>query len=97
MTGNIVLDHFKLEPGELGVIAGDRSFELVHSFVIPGSDDGKVAVERAKVQGMKDFLVVHKTHTFIMNDKNVLQQVEYFFKTGTFCHKTNESMPGPPN
>ena len=73
---------------ELGVIAGDRSFEFVHSLIIPGSDDGKVAVERTKVQGMKDFLVVHKTHTFIMKDPKVLQQAEHFSKTGIFRHSS---------
>lgn len=73
---------------ELGIIAGDRSFEFVHSLIIPGSDDGKVAVERTKIQGMKDFLVVHKTHTFIMRDTNVLQQAEHFFQTGMFRHST---------
>ena len=69
---------------EVGVIAGSRSIELHHSLVIPGVDDGKVAVERAKVAGMKDFLLVHKAHTFIMNDNEVLRQIEYFLKTGNF-------------
>lgn len=72
---------------ELGVIAGDKSFELVHSFVIPGDDDGKVGVERSKVEGMQDFLLVHKTHTFIMRDKEVLQQAEHFLRTGAFLRK----------
>ncbi len=69
---------------ELGVIAGDKSIELFHSRMIPGDDDGKVSVERAKVSGMKDFLLVHKTHTFMMKDRGVLQQMEYFLRTGTF-------------
>ncbi|MCP4402481.1 MAG: alpha/beta hydrolase [bacterium] len=72
---------------ELGVIAGDKSFEPVHSFVIPGDDDGKVGVERSKVEGMQDFLLVHKTHTFIMRDKEVLQQAEHFLRTGAFSRQ----------
>jgi triacylglycerol lipase len=51
---------------------------------IPGPDDGKVAVEHTKVQGMKDFLLVHKTHTFMMRDKGVLIQIDHFLRTGTF-------------
>ena len=74
---------------EAGVIAGDRSVEFHHSWLIPGADDGKVAVERAKVQGMKDFLIVHKAHTFIMNDDEVLRQIAHFLKTGHFQRDTN--------
>lgn len=69
---------------ELGVIAGDRSIEFHHSLLIPGPDDGKVSVERTKIPGMRDFLVVHKTHTFIMRDDEVLRQTEHFLKTGYF-------------
>ena len=76
---------------ELGVIAGDKSIELMHSHVIPGDDDGKVSVERAKVSGMKDFLLVHKTHTFMMRDRDVLQQIEYFLRTGTFQRNSQEA------
>lgn len=75
---------------ELGVIAGDRSFEFVHSLIIPGPDDGKVGVERAKVQGMKDFFLVHIAHTFIMRDDEVLRQIEHFLRTGTFHRKSGE-------
>ena len=70
---------------ELGVIAGDRSIELLHSwFILPGADDGKVSVERAKIPGMKDFRLLHHTHTFIMQSDAVLSQVDYFLKTGRF-------------
>ena len=40
---------------ELGVIAGNSSINWFLSTLIPGEDDGKVAVERAKIQGMADF------------------------------------------
>ena len=70
---------------ELGVIAGDRSFEFYHSwFLLDGADDGKVSVERTKVSGMTDFIVAHNTHTFIMNDMRVLRQAAHFFETGRF-------------
>ena len=69
---------------ELGIIAGDRSIEPLHSLFIQGPHDGKVAVERTKVAGMQDFLVLHHTHTFMMQKRDVLQQTEHFLRTGSF-------------
>lgn len=69
---------------EVGIITGDRTINPILSLLIPGSDDGKVSVESAKLQGMKDFLIVHEAHPFIMNDKKVLQQVTAFIRNGVF-------------
>ena len=71
---------------ELGVITGDVSFNPVSSLLIPGPDDGKVSVSRARVAGMKDFLVVNHSHTFIMNSSEVAEEVMSFLKTGAFLH-----------
>ena len=68
----------------LGVITGDRSLSLLGSWLIPGPDDGKVAVDRAAVEGGADFKVVHATHTFIMNRKDVAEDVVHFLKNGKF-------------
>ncbi|MBK9989946.1 MAG: alpha/beta hydrolase [Verrucomicrobia bacterium] len=69
---------------ELGVIAGDRSINWINSCMITGSDDGKVSVERTKVAGMKDHVVVHATHPFLMKDKMAIDYTIRFLKTGTF-------------
>lgn len=69
---------------EVGIITGDQSINPILSLLIPGTDDGKVSVENAKLQGMKDFLIVHKTHPFIMNDEGVLRQVTTFLRKGMF-------------
>jgi len=69
---------------EVGIITGDKTINPILSLLIPGKDDGKVSVESAKLQGMKDFLIVHKTHPFIMNDEEVLEQVTAFIKNGVF-------------
>jgi alpha-beta hydrolase superfamily lysophospholipase len=69
---------------ELGVIAGDRSLNPLTSRLVPGADDGKVSVARTPLAGMKDFLVVPKNHTFIMQDGAVISQVLYFINNGIF-------------
>jgi len=71
-------------PGEIGIIAGNSTSDPWFSPIIPGDDDGKVSVERAKLAEMQDFLVVKHGHTFIMRDEAVIQQIVYFLKTGGF-------------
>lgn len=74
---------------ELGVIAGDRSINLINSIRLPGADDGKVTVERTKVAGMKDFWLVHDNHTFMMRNAEVLRQIEHFLQRGQFRRETD--------
>ena len=69
---------------EIGVITGNRSFNPLFSQLIPGSDDGKVSVERARLDEMKDFIVIPATHTFIMRNSMALEQVLYFLENGEF-------------
>ena len=69
---------------EVGVITGDRDLEPWFSNLFRGAHDGKVSVERAKLAEMTDFLVVSKTHTFIMMSAEVLTQVAHFFSRGRF-------------
>ncbi len=68
----------------LGIVAGDRSINPLGSWLIPGPDDGKVGVDRARVEGATDFMVVSATHTFIMNRRDVAEQVVHFLRQGRF-------------
>lgn len=70
---------------ELGVIAGDRSINLINSGMIEGPDDGKVSVASTKVDGMKEHLVVHVTHPYLMKNERVIRETICFLKTGMFC------------
>jgi triacylglycerol lipase len=76
----------ELEPVDfdLGIITGDRSINPIGSWLIPGPDDGKVSVARARLDGAADFLVVPATHTFIMNRRDVADQVLHFLRDGSF-------------
>lgn len=69
---------------ELGIITGDRSLSPLGSWLIPGPDDGKVGVGRAEVEGARAFQVIHATHTFIMNRRDVADDVVHFLQHGQF-------------
>ena len=85
----------KLPPAdyEVGVITGDESINLILSMFIPGDDDGKVSIERAKLAGMTDFLVVHDSHPFIMQSDEVIEQTISFLQYGTFKHELANEEP----
>lgn len=72
---------------ELGIITGDRSLNPLYSWLIPGPDDGKVSVERARDEDASDFLVLPATHTFIMNRRDVADEVVHFLRNGTFTER----------
>ena len=70
----------------VGIITGTAHafFDAQRAKLIPGPNDGKVSVERAKVSGMSDFLVLPATHTFIMNDDEAISQALHFLQHGRF-------------
>jgi len=70
---------------ETGIISGNKTVNPLLSLLISGENDGKVAVESAKTQGMKEFLLVPNNHSFIMQKTQVIQQSLYFIQNGFFA------------
>jgi pimeloyl-ACP methyl ester carboxylesterase len=69
---------------EVGVITGDKTINFILSWIIPGTDDGKVSIKRAQVAGMADFLITHHTHPYIMKADDVIEQTLSFLRQGRF-------------
>ncbi|MCC6929405.1 MAG: alpha/beta fold hydrolase [Gemmatimonadaceae bacterium] len=78
----------------VGVIAGTRSVNWILSLIIPGEDDGKVAVRNARLDGMRDFAVVSAAHPFLMNDAAAIAMTIRFLAFE--CFTCDASRPVPP-
>lgn len=69
---------------EFGIIAGGKSNESGWNPIIPGDDDGTVAVEQTKLDGMSDFIIVKNLHSLLLWDKDVLRQIVAFLQGDGF-------------
>ena len=69
---------------DVGIITGTKSYEPWFSRLMMGGDDGKVSTNSAKLDEMKDFLLVPLGHTFIMQNSVVINQITYFLREAVF-------------
>lgn len=69
---------------ECGILAGDRSLDPWFSWMFSGPNDGKVAVSRARLEGMKAFRVVAASHYDIMRNPLATRLTATFLRTGNF-------------
>ena len=69
---------------ELGIVAGTGSINPFMSAILPEADDGKVTVERTKVDGMSDFMLVSNSHRTLMKSNSVIENTVAFLRSGHF-------------
>ncbi len=74
---------------ELGIIAGTQSINPILSLMLPTPNDGKVSVDSTKIDGMTDHIEIPVNHSFMMNNKRVIQQVIFFLKNARFNKSEN--------
>ncbi len=68
----------------LGVIAGNLSINPLAPWILNGEHDGIVPVERTKIKGMTDHIVIPATHSFMMFNSDVIDQALYFLQNQKF-------------
>ena len=69
---------------EVGIIAGEVALNPVFGDALGPRNDGAVAVESARLAGMRDFLVVPYSHTVMLWRTEVVNQVRAFLRDGRF-------------
>jgi pimeloyl-ACP methyl ester carboxylesterase len=69
---------------DLGVIAGTESLNPIGSAMLPEGNDGTVSVASTRVEGMRDFVAVPASHTFIMWSDYAADQVVEYLRNGRF-------------
>lgn len=69
---------------DCGIIAGDRSVNPITGLMLHGANDGKVTVESARLEGARDFLVLHYSHTWLIWKRQTFHQIAHFLSVGAF-------------
>lgn len=80
---------------ELGVIAGSGRLGLGRLVSdLPAPNDGTVAVEETRLEGMTDHVVLPVTHTGMLVSVQVAEHVARFLRVGRFSEGAEGSDPG---
>lgn len=75
----------------LGIIAGNVSLNPMAPWILPGAHDGIVPVDRTRLKGMTDHIVIPATHSFMMFNPAVMKQVHAFLLNAKFEHPEEPS------
>lgn len=70
---------------ELGVIAGTSAFNPLGPLVVPEGNDGTVSLASARVEGMRDFVAIPASHSFIMHSDLAVDLTLEFLRSGRFA------------
>lgn len=80
---DISLTEFPVPVIEFGIIAGGRGQEGYNP-LIPGNDDGVVAVSETRLAGASDFLVVDGLHSYLPSNEAAATAAVHFLAHGQF-------------
>jgi triacylglycerol lipase len=70
---------------EVGVIAGTGSINPLGNALIGGTNDGTVSLVSTRLSGMRDFITLPVSHTFIMRNAEATRQTLEFLRAGRFA------------
>ena len=84
-TQNAVVDY------PLGVVAGISQLDSLTAVIIKGDNDGMVAIEKTKLPGMADHVIVNGMHSFLPENKGVIGQAVHFIRHGRFMAVQHQS------
>jgi len=76
---------------EVGVIAGNFSWNPLFSVWIDSPNDGKVSIARSHVEGQRDHAIVRSSHTWIMWRRITLDHIRVFLRQGRFAETGSAS------
>ncbi len=71
---------------QIGIIAGDFNLIPFSKHFFHDKNDGKVSISSAQLDQMTDFIVLPVSHTFMMNNRLVQQQILAFINSGRFSN-----------
>lgn len=69
---------------EVGVLAGNYTFNPIAAYLLDGKDDGAVSIEDMKLKDMADFREISATHVTIRYSSAASRQIFEFLATGHF-------------
>ncbi len=69
---------------EFGVVAGSKGNDKGYNPLIPGDDDGTVALSSTRLSGATDFVTRSVLHSFLMSDKKCVEHAVRFIQSGKF-------------
>ena len=68
----------------VGVIAGNRSVDPISSVFLPKPHDGRVSVEKTKLDGMADHIIIGTSHPWLPMNGLAIEQTLAFLRNGKF-------------
>jgi pimeloyl-ACP methyl ester carboxylesterase len=77
----------------VGIIAGCRTIDPISSFfILPRPNDGKVSVQRTRLEGMADHIVVAASHTGLTRHPLAVEQTVAFLREGRFIVNRDKNL-----